>query len=166
MSIFRRKQKINDDKLYAPATGSLISLEDVSDSVFAQKLMGDGFGFKPTTGNIYSPVSGTVTLVASTKHALGFTMDNGLEVLLHMGVDTVELNGAPFDINIKKGARVHGGELLGTMNLAQVAEVKLDDVLIVVITNTSDQLDQLTLPEPQVFDGGTELGSGTAKGEN
>ena len=64
MSIFRRKQKINDDKLYAPATGSLIPLEDVSDSVFAQKLMGDGFGFKPTKGNIYSPVSGTVTLVA------------------------------------------------------------------------------------------------------
>ena len=93
-------------------------------------------------------------------------MDNGLEILLHMGVNTVELNGAPFDIHIKKGARVRGGELLGTMDLAQVSEAKLDDVLIVVVTNTSDQLDSLTLSDPQAFDGGTELGSGTSKGEN
>lgn len=165
MSIFKRKQKVNDDKFYAPATGELIDLENVSDSVFAQKLMGDGFGFKPTAGEIYSPVSGTITLVASTKHAIGFTMDNGLEILLHMGVDTVDLKGAPFDINIKKGARVHGGELLGTMDLTQVSEAQLDNVLMVVITNTQDKLDKLTLSEPQPFEGGVEVGSGTVKGE-
>lgn len=143
---FGKKKKVAEDNtIYAPVTGKVIDLSEVSDPVFAQKAMGEGLGVKPSDGRIVSPVAGTVTMVASTKHALGIKMANGLEVLVHMGVDTVDLKGAPFTISVKVGDIVNGGDAIATMDLDQVRDARLDDVIIVVITNSADKLDHLDL---------------------
>lgn len=139
----KKKKVVDDDSIYAPVNGEVIDLSEVSDPVFAQKAMGDGLGVKPSDGHIVSPVAGKVSMVASTKHALGLTMANGLEVLIHMGVDTVDLKGAPFTVNVKPGDIVNGGDSVATIDLDQVRDAKLDDVIIVVFTNTADKLDHL-----------------------
>lgn len=95
-------------KMLAPVDGQAIGITEVHDPMFSEKDMGDGFGVIPTNNEILAPVSGKVMLVASTKHAIGFKTDDGLEVLLHMGVDTVELNGTPFELFVKEGGYSKG----------------------------------------------------------
>lgn len=154
--------KETDDHIYAPVNGTVEALKDVSDPVFSSGVMGEGFGIHPSDGNIIAPVAGTVTMVANTKHALGFTMDNGLEVLIHMGVDTVDLKGKPFTINVKPQDKVTGGQAIATMDLQQVKDAGLDDVVIVVITNTKDSLDTLNV-ENGAHQAGDQIGTATAK---
>lgn len=84
------------------ADGETIKITDVKDPVFSKKMMGDGFAVEPTGSEVYAPVSGKVTNVFPTKHAVGLLTDSGLEVLVHMGLDTVELKGEPFDVKVKK----------------------------------------------------------------
>ncbi|GKT03741.1 hypothetical protein OKN36_12770 [Furfurilactobacillus sp. OKN36] len=103
----------NKASIMAPVTGQMMPITDVKDPVFSQKMMGDGFGIEPTDGHIVAPVSGTVMLVAHTGHALGFKTASGMEVLVHLGIDTVELNGGPFDITIQEGATVTAGDVVG-----------------------------------------------------
>ncbi|WP_415651468.1 PTS sugar transporter subunit IIA [Schleiferilactobacillus harbinensis] len=137
------RHKEADNRMYSPVTGTVIPLKNVSDPVFSSGVMGEGFGVTPSDGNILSPVTGTVTMVANTKHALGFTMDNGLEVLIHMGVDTVDLKGKPFTISVKPQDKVSGGQEIATMDLDQIKAAGLDNVVIVVITNSKDKLAKL-----------------------
>lgn len=158
----KKKKVVDDDSIYAPVNGEVIDLSEVSDPVFAQKAMGDGLGVKPSDGHIVSPVAGTVSMVASTKHALGLTMANGLEVLIHMGVDTVDLKGAPFTVNVKPGDIVNGGDSVATIDLDQVRDAKLDDVIIVVFTNTADKLDHLDVKTGKT-DAKDKIGSVTVK---
>src|SRR5699024_7073773 len=94
-----------------------ISIEDVSDTVFSQKMMGDGYGVEPTNGEIYPPVEGEVVSVFPTKHALGLKTDNGIEVLVHIGLDTVELEGSPFEVFISEGDKVRNDPLLAHVDL-------------------------------------------------
>lgn len=93
---FLKKDSKKDEsaaaKLFAPANGTVVSIEEVADPVFSQKMMGDGYAVIPTDGKIYSPVTGKVVSVFPTKHAVGIELPNGVEILLHMGLDTVELN--------------------------------------------------------------------------
>lgn len=95
--------------LLAPATGAVIALAKTSDPIFSQGTMGDGFGLTPTIGKVVAPVSGKISMVADTKHAVGIVTEEGLEVLVHMGVDTVGLKGAPFTIKIENGQEVKAG---------------------------------------------------------
>lgn len=132
-----------DNTLYAPTDGTVIKLADVSDPVFAQEVMGKGFALAPTSDHIVSPVAGKVTMVAETKHAVGLIMSNGLEVLVHMGIDTVEMNGAPFTVAVKVGDIVNGGDALATMNRTAINVAKLEDTIMVIITNTADKLASL-----------------------
>lgn len=98
-------------------TGKLIHLEEVDDPVFAQKMMGDGYALELTHGQIVAPISATVTMVFPTSHAIGLTTDDGLEILLHLGIDTVQLNGKGFETLVKENDKVKQGELLSTMDL-------------------------------------------------
>ena len=108
---FGKKKSVSEDKnLYTPLAGTVIDLEKVSDPVFAKKVMGDGYAIEPTSNDIVSPVAGEVSLVQG--HAIGFTRADGLEVLLHLGIDTVSLNGQPFQIKVKVGDIVDGGDAL------------------------------------------------------
>ncbi|HIY91823.1 glucose PTS transporter subunit IIA [Companilactobacillus sp. HBUAS56275] len=137
-------------KMLAPVNGQAVPITEVHDPMFSAKDMGDGFGVIPTGNDILSPVSGKVMLVASTKHALGFTTDDGLEVLVHMGVDTVELNGAPFEIFIKEGDTVTAGQKIATMDIDAVKKAgKVTDV-IVAITNTSKMVKDVDVQKGDV----------------
>lgn len=145
-------------KILAPATGELIHLSSVSDEMFAQKMMGDGYAVKPTEDEIYAPISGTITSVFATKHAISLTSKDGLEVLMHLGVDTVELKGAPFDIKVQEGQQVETGDLLGTMDLQQVAEAGLSNEIMVIFTNM-DKIKELTANSPTKVQHGEEVGT-------
>lgn len=129
------KKAVKQVSFSAPATGQSMPITAVSDDMFSQKIMGDGYAVKPDSDELYAPVSGTITSVFPTKHAISFKTPEGLEVLLHMGVDTVELKGAPFTLTAEEGQTVNAGDALGTMDRAQVAAAGKSDELIVVFTN-------------------------------
>lgn len=132
-------------KLLAPAAGEIINLTKVDDPVFAQKTLGDGFALKPHSTSLVSPVTGQVVMVAKTKHALGFKTAEGVEVLIHLGIDTVELAGKPFNLLIKAKDEVKAGQKIGTMDLAAIKAAKKDDTIVVAITNTAQVLDNIKL---------------------
>ena len=117
------------------ADGEVIAISDVKDPVFSQKMMGDGFAVEPENGNIYSPVAGTVTSIFPTKHALGLLTDNGLEVLVHIGLDTVSLEGKPFEVHVAEGQKVAAGDLLVTADLEAIKAAGRETSTIVVFTN-------------------------------
>ena len=97
--------------------GTLVPLEKVNDPVFAQKMMGDGFAIEPTSGAVVSPVDGELTMVFHTKHAVGITTNEGVEVLLHIGINTVELDGEGFEILVEQGSKVKKGDKLMNVDL-------------------------------------------------
>ena len=97
-------------KVYSPIKGKHVALSEVSDPVFAQKMMGEGSAILPEDNRVLAPVSGTLTTVFPTKHAYGIKTDDGLEVLIHIGIDTVELNGEHFDVHVKQGDTVTVGD--------------------------------------------------------
>ena len=119
----------------AACDGKLMPITDVKDEVFSQKMLGDGYAIKPTDGKIYSPVAGTVTTVFPTKHAIGITTDNNLEILVHLGIDTVELKGEPFEVAVKQGDTVKQDDYLASMNTELITAENYDDRVIVVYTN-------------------------------
>lgn len=149
----------------APVTGTVIDLADVPDPVFSSKAVGDGLGVEPDDGAIVSPVDVTVTMVAGTGHAIGFKSESGLEVLLHLGVDTVELEGAPFDLSVKVGDTVKAGDSLGTMDLEAVRAAGKATTAIVVLTNTITHLADLTVTTGRA-DAGAIIATATLKGED
>ena len=120
------------------ADGQVLPITQVHDPVFSQKMMGDGFAVEPENGNIYSPVAGLVTSVFPTKHALGLLTDDGLEVLVHVGLDTVALNGAPFSAKVKDGQRVALGDLLLVADLEAIKSADRETTVIVAFTNTAE----------------------------
>jgi len=123
------------EEVYSVADGQVVALEQVEDPVFAQKMMGDGFAVEPANGNIVSPVTGTVSSIFPTKHALGLVTDSGLEVLVHIGLDTVSLEGKPFTVHVSEGQKVVAGDLLVTADLDAIREAGRKTSTVVVFTN-------------------------------
>jgi len=128
---------VRDDTLYAPVAGETVALSTVNDPVFSSGMMGQGVAIKPTGGkiNVYAPQDGTMTVVADTGHAYGLTSKEGIEVLVHIGIDTVSLNGQGFSTAVTVGQDVHQGDLLGTFDTAAIEAAKLDDTVMVIVTN-------------------------------
>lgn len=120
------------------ADGDVIAITDVKDPVFSQKMMGDGYAVEPENGNIYAPVSGLITSVFPTKHAVGLLTDEGLEVLVHVGLDTVALNGAPFSAKVTDGQRVQSGDLLLVADLEAIKSAERETTTVVAFTNTAE----------------------------
>lgn len=125
-------------EVHSVADGQAMSITEVSDPVFAQKMMGDGYAVEPANGNVYAPVSGLVTSVFPTKHAVGLLTDSGLEVLVHVGLDTVALNGAPFSIKVSDGQRVEAGDLLLVADLEAIKSADRETTIVVAFTNTAE----------------------------
>ena len=123
------------EEVYSVADGQVVALEQVKDPVFAQKMMGDGFAVEPVNGNIVSPVSGTVSSIFPTKHALGLVTEAGLEVLVHIGLDTVSLEGKPFTVHVAEGQKVAAGDLLVTADLDAIRAAGRETSTVVVFTN-------------------------------
>ncbi len=125
--------------LFAPADGQLESLPTLNDGVFSKEMVGKGFAILPENGNIYAPVDGTITTIFPTKHAIGIKDENGIEYLLHMGLDTVELKGKGFKILCSEKEQVHQGDKLAEMNLTEIKSAgKATDVIFVA--TLSDRL--------------------------
>ncbi|KIS03279.1 N-acetylglucosamine-specific PTS transporter subunit IIBC [Paucilactobacillus wasatchensis] len=123
------------DNFYSVAAGQLVDIEHVADPTFAQKMLGDGYAVEPENGVIVSPVAGEVLTVFPTKHAIGIKTNNGLEVLVHMGIDTVELNGAPFDVKVTEGQKINHGDMLANADLAAIKTAGKKTTMIVIVTN-------------------------------
>lgn len=149
-SVLERKtimSENNEIAILAPANGKVIALSKTSDPIFSKGAMGQGFGLTPSDGEVVAPVSGKVSMIADTKHAVGITTDDGLEVLVHMGVYTVGLKGEPFEILIKDGQTVEAGQDIATMDLKFINDKGLDTTIMVLITNSNDKLDGLDVSE-------------------
>jgi len=123
------------EEVYSVADGQVLALEQVKDPVFAQKMMGDGFAVEPANGNIVSPVSGIVSSIFPTKHALGLVTEAGLEVLVHIGLDTVSLEGKTFTVHVAEGQKVAAGDLLVTADLDAIRAAGRETSTVVVFTN-------------------------------
>ncbi|MDA3974052.1 glucose PTS transporter subunit IIA [Enterococcus thailandicus] len=125
-----------DNLVVAPLNGEYLPISEINDPVFSSKSMGEGFAIKPSEGTVYAPVSGVVELVAQTKHAIGFTAEDGKQLLIHIGLNTVELNGKGFSWQVKQGDRVTAGQVIGQVDFSQLADY--DTTTAVVLTNTLD----------------------------
>ena len=133
ISFFKKKEE--SLKITAPVDGELVPITEVKDDIFSKRMLGDGFAIKPNSDDLYSPVKGTISSIFSTKHALGIKTENGLEILLHFGIDTVELEGKPFSIKVKESEKIFSNDYIGTMNCSMIEEEQKDDIVIVVFTN-------------------------------
>lgn len=118
------------------ATGYVIPIEQVNDPVFAEKMMGDGFAVDPTDSHVYSPVTGKVLSIFPTKHAIGLQTDSGLDVLVHMGLNTVEMKENAFTIHVTEGQMIEAGDLLAEMDLETIKAEGKETTIVVVFTNT------------------------------
>ncbi|MFD1417479.1 glucose PTS transporter subunit IIA [Companilactobacillus keshanensis] len=141
--------KMTELILLSPVSGNVIPLTQVNDPVFSQELMGKGFGIEPDNNKIYAPVSGTIAYVADTLHAFGIKTEDGAEVLVHMGINTVELAGKPFTLNIVADQIVTAGEEIGTMDVEQIKASGRPTTVIVAITNTADYLKDIHIQTGQ-----------------
>lgn len=124
--------------VYAPVSGNGVAMESLPDPVFASGVMGKAYGIEPEDGVIYSPVAGTISATTGTLHAIGVSTDDGIEVLIHVGVDTVNMKGEGFTGFIEKGQHVVAGEPLMTFDRDKIKQAGYNDIVIVVITNTDD----------------------------
>lgn len=131
----KKKKSANVVAVYAPADGKVMPITEVKDDVFSTKMLGDGLAVKADNGEIFAPVAGEITTVFPTKHAIGITTEQGLEILIHLGLDTVELKGEPFETLIKVGDKVKAGDPIVKMDLAKIQAAGYDDTVIVVYTN-------------------------------
>lgn len=154
--------KDKDVVLTNPVNGKVIPIDEVDDPVFSQKMMGDGFGVVPTDGDVFSPGSGKVVSVFPTQHAVGLELDNGVEVLVHIGIDTVELDGGPFDTLVKEGDTVTPETKLSTVDLEGLKEAGKENTVIVVFTNM-DQVENYDLSTTGETKMGAEIGSVSSK---
>lgn len=132
------KKKEKDVKVYSPVNGKSIALEDVQDTVFAEKLLGDGVAVVPEEGSICSPCDGEISMVADTRHAFGIVAYNGAELLVHVGLDTVELKGEGFEVCVKEGQKVKVHDPVLKVDLEFMRTKGIDMTIPIVVTNSSD----------------------------
>ena len=143
--------------LVAVANGEVIAIEAVADPVFSGKMMGDGFAVEPTDGTIVSPVNGTIKSVFPTKHAIGIETKEGVEVLVHMGIDTVSLEGKPFSVKVKEGDQVQAGQVLAQVDLEALQQADKKATMIVVFTNM-DKIQAFELTQKGSQQAGNTIG--------
>ncbi|MGS0903895.1 beta-glucoside-specific PTS transporter subunit IIABC [Bacillus altitudinis] len=126
----------NEEMITAPLTGKVLSLSEVPDAVFSSGAMGKGFAVHPTDNKLFAPFDGSVVMLAPTKHAIGLRSKFGVELLVHVGIDTVSLDGSAFTLNIKEGDKVKKGDLLMTFDQEAIESKGLQTITPVIITNT------------------------------
>lgn len=148
---------VNKETIVSPIKGEVMPLEKVEDEAFSQGLLGKGIAIEPTDSKVYAPCDGTVMTLFPSKHAIGIVSDNGAEVLIHIGMNTVNLNGKHFTSHIKQGDKVKQGDLLVSFDMDEIKKEGYSLVTPVIITNTSDYLDVVSMSEGKVKNGETIL---------
>ena len=143
-------EMIRSTALKSVVEGEVVPLNEINDQAFSTGALGKGIGIKPISHVIHSPIDGEVLTVFPTKHAIGLRSDQGVEVLIHIGIDTVSLEGKYFTMNVKQGDRVRTGQPIGEVDFEKVREAGYDPTTIVVITNTNDFLDVIPTSNNQL----------------
>lgn len=144
---------LSDETIVSPIVGQMVDLKDVNDPVFSSGAMGQGVAVKPSEGVVYAPADAEVTIAFATGHAYGLKTANGAEILIHVGIDTVSMNGDGFDQKVAQGDKVKAGDVLGTFDAAKIAAADLDDTTMVIITNTADYASVTPVAEGTVAKG-------------
>lgn len=150
------------EELFAVADGQIKEITEVADPVFAQKMMGEGYAVLPSNEKVYAPVAGKVTNIFDTQHAIGLLTNEGLEVLVHMGLDTVELNGLPFTIHVKEGDSVSPKTQLADMDLTAIEQAGKKTDILVVLTN-NEKVAALTLDQTGLVRHSEQIGKAQLK---
>ena len=130
--------KLTDETIQTPIVGDVVTLADVNDPVFSSGAMGQGIAVKPSQGVVYAPADAEVSIAFPTGHAFGLKTTDGAEVLIHVGIDTVSMNGDGFEAKVAQGDKVKAGDVLGTFDSNKIAAAGLDDTTMVIVTNTAD----------------------------
>lgn len=136
--------------ILSPIQGKSVSLSQVDDATFSQEIMGKGVAIIPSVGKAVSPVNGVISALFETKHAIGITSDDGVEILIHIGLDTVKLGGKHFTAHIKSGDKVKAGDLLVEFDIEAIKKEGYDVITPVIVTNVSDYNDVLSLIDKDV----------------
>ncbi|WP_247927533.1 sucrose-specific PTS transporter subunit IIBC [Streptococcus constellatus] len=144
---------LTDETILSPIVGSIVDLKDVNDPVFSSGAMGQGIAVKPSEGVVYAPADAEVTIAFATGHAYGLKTTNGAEILIHIGIDTVSMNGDGFDQKVAQGIKVKAGDVLGTFDVAKIVAAGLDDTTMVIVTNTADYASVTPVAEGAVTKG-------------
>ena len=128
-------EKTESGGIYAPMEGNVIPLEEIDDEVFSEGMMGKGCGMKPSEGKIYAPFHGEVILIANTKHAIALRSSDGIELLIHVGMDTVKMNGKGFDPLVKVGDMVKCGQLMMNFSIYDIETAGYATTTAIIVTN-------------------------------
>lgn len=144
---------LTDETILSPIVGSIVDLKDVNDPVFSSGAMGQGIAVKPSEGVVYAPADAEVTIAFATGHAYGLKTKNGAEILIHVGIDTVSMNGEGFNQQVAQGDKVKAGDVLGTFDATKIAAAGLDDTTMVIVTNTADYVSVTPVAEGAVTKG-------------
>lgn len=133
-----KAEEVNPNHIYAPMAGQAVDISEVPDPTFSSGMMGNGIAIQPTDGKVCSPVNGTVDMMFDTGHAVSLVSDAGAEILIHVGLETVGLNGAPFTIKVKSGDKVKKGQVLMIADLDAIKAAGLPTITPVLICNSDD----------------------------
>ena len=136
--LFGKSGKINGNHVYAPMEGKAVPITEVPDPTFAEGLLGNGVAIVPTDGKVCSPVNGTVDMIFPTGHAVSLVSDTGIEILIHVGLETVGLEGKPFKLHAANGDKVQKGQLLIEADLEEIKAAGLNTITPMLICNTPE----------------------------
>ena len=148
---------VSEETVVSPLSGQAVELSAVNDPVFSSGAMGKGIAIKPNGDTVYSPVDGTVQLAFETGHAYGLKSDNGAEILIHIGIDTVSMAGKGFNQKVAANQKVKKGDVLGTFDRAAIAEAGLDDTTMIIVTNTADYQEVTPVAQGELAEGAVLL---------
>ena len=147
-SIFKKRKK--EEVITSCVSGKIVPIEKVNDNVFSAKILGEGVGIYPTEDIVVSPCDGEIiSVMEESKHALGIKTANNMEILIHVGINTVSMNGQDFELFVKAGDKVHKGDKLISFSRQTIKDNNLDDVVIMAVTN-SDQFENLNFKTDMV----------------
>ncbi|MFP7494372.1 beta-glucoside-specific PTS transporter subunit IIABC [Terribacillus saccharophilus] len=146
----------NEEVVYAPLNGKLLALEEVPDEVFSSGAMGKGLAIEPSENKVYAPFDGTIVMLAPTKHAIGLRSNAGAEVLIHVGLDTVKLNGEPFTLHVKEGDRVKKGDVLSEFDGDAIEAAGVQTITPIILTNPANYK-EIIIDETETTTQGNDL---------
>lgn len=163
-NLFGKKEEVDKTlEIKSPMNGSYVPLEEIPDPVFAEKMMGEGFGIEPTDGEVAAPVAGVIMQVFPTNHAVGIKTDNGVEVLIHIGLETVAMEGRGFEGFVSEGDRVEVGDKLVVFDVDLVKEEANSTISPVIITNSDEMASFNIEPVTEAVKGETVVVNATVK---
>ena len=125
-------------EIFCPVEGEVIAANEINDPTFAEEMIGKTVGIKPTDGKVYAPFNGEVLVAFDTKHAVAIKSEDGIELMIHFGLDTVKMNGEPFEMNVKVGDKINKGDVIMKADLSKIEAACFDTVVPVVITNPDE----------------------------